>query len=109
MGAWQAWQTAAREDQPLSLEAALASTQRALSQQVDAASWSAQLRSASLCAQAVLQSEAGVGGRSFLCAAPSGRTRMEPAVFAAELRMRLGIPDAEDDCWCPRCDGVLDR
>ena len=109
VGAWQAWQTAAREDQPLSLEAALASTQWTLSQQVDAASWSAQLRSASLCAQAVLQSEAGVGARSFLCAAPSGRTRMEPAVFAAELRMRLGIPDAEDDCWCPRGDGVLDR
>ena len=33
---------------------------------------------------------------------------MEPAVFIAELRHRLGVPDAVADGWCPRCDGVLD-
>ena len=33
---------------------------------------------------------------------------MEPAVFIAELRRRLGVPDAAADGWCPRCDGVLD-
>ena len=30
------------------------------------------------------------------------------------LRVRLGsallgVPDAAEDCWCPRCDGILDR
>ena len=63
---------------------------------------------ASLGTQAALWSEAGLGARAFLNAVPSGPTRMEPAVFAAELRTRLGVPEATDDCWCPRCDGVLD-
>ena len=31
---------------------------------------------------------------------------MEPALFVAELRARLGIHD--QDTWCPRCDGILD-
>ena len=32
---------------------------------------------------------------------PAGRGRMEPATFVAELRARLGIPDADQDAWCP--------
>ena len=52
--------------------------------------------------------EASVGGRAFLAAIPSGRTRMEPAAFISELRARLQIPDADTDAWCPLCDGVLD-
>ncbi|CAE7570527.1 unnamed protein product [Symbiodinium microadriaticum] len=38
--------------------------------------------------KAALWSEAGLGARAFLNAVPSGPTRMEPAVFAAELRTR---------------------
>ena len=34
---------------------------------------------------------------------------MEPAAFTAELRHRLNVPDAVEDTWCPKCDGVLDR
>ena len=30
-------------------------------------------------------------------------------MFVAELRQRLGLPDAVLDAWCPRCDCVLDR
>ena len=29
-------------------------------------------------------------------------------IFLAELRRRLGVPDAARDTWCPRCDGILD-
>ena len=68
-----------------------------------------QLAQASPAEKAALRSEAGIGARAFLAAPPSGRTRMEPASFAAELRLRLGVPDAAEDCWCPRCDAVLDR
>jgi hypothetical protein len=38
--------------------------------------------------QAVLRSEAEPGARAFLAAPPSGKTRMEPAVFVTELRTR---------------------
>ena len=44
-----------------------------------------------------------MSGRAFLNAVPAGRTRMEPAVFICELRVRLRIPDA----WCPLCNAVL--
>ena len=33
---------------------------------------------------------------------------MEPAIFTAELRVRLGIAEAAADTWCPKCDAVLD-
>ena len=33
---------------------------------------------------------------------------MEGPIFLAELRRRLGVPDAAQDTWCPRCDGILD-
>ena len=97
------------QDSALSLCEALAAKQRALSERVDLAGWEAQLVQASLVERAVLRSEAGLGARAFLAATPSGRTRLEPAVFCAELRFRLGVPDAAEDCWCPLCDGVLDR
>ena len=44
-----------------------------------------------------------------MSAVPFGHTRMEPAAFVTELRVRLGIAEAVDDCWCPKCDGILDR
>ena len=34
-------------------------------------------------------------------AVPAGRTRMEPAAFICELRVRLRIPDAESDTGVP--------
>ena len=34
---------------------------------------------------------------------------MEAAAFTLELRQRLNLPDAMEDCRCPLCDGVLDR
>ena len=33
---------------------------------------------------------------------------MESAAFVAELRQRLGAPDAPADTWCPQCQGVMD-
>ena len=90
-------------------EAALSSKQRDISQFLDSAYWVAQLGRSSPVAQAVLHSEAGLGARAFLNAMPSGRTRMEPAAFITELRIRLGVHEALSDCWCPLCDGVLDR
>ena len=89
-------------DKSVSLDAALAAKQHDLSERLDNASWQVQL------AQASLVEKAGLGARVFLAAVPSGRTRLEPAVFSAELRF-LGVPDAARDCWCPLCDGVLDR
>ena len=56
----------------------------------------------------MLLSEAEPGGRAFLAAVPAGPKRMEPAVFTAELRHRLGVAEASSDGWCPRCDSVLD-
>ena len=55
-----------------------------------------------------LLSEVTPGARAFLIYAPSGRTRMEPAVFVAEIRVRLGIAKAAADAWCPKCDAILD-
>ena len=95
--------------QALSVEAALSSKQRDLSHRVDAAGWAHQLSQATPIEQAVLHSEASVGGRAFLAAVPHGAGRMEPAAFCAELRLRLLVPDADADAWCPRCDGILDR
>ena len=33
---------------------------------------------------------------------------MEPAIFLAELRLRLGVAEASLDTWYPRCDSDLD-
>ena len=96
--------------QALSVEAALSSKQRDLSHRVDAAGWAHQLSQATPIELApVLHSEASVGGRAFLAAVPHGAGRMEPAAFCGELRLRLLVPDADADAWCPRCDGILDR
>ena len=89
-------------------EAALDSKQRELSMRVDSAGWDSVLLAANPTARATLFSEAGAGARAFLSALPAGRTRMEPAIFIAELRVRLRVPEAAADAWCPRCDGVLD-
>ena len=40
---------------------------------------------------------------------PHLHKRMEPAVFVAELRHRLLVPEAAADTWWPKCDGILDR
>ena len=93
---------------PLSVDVALAQRQKALVGHTDLAAWNLQLDQASPIRKALLLSEAQPGGRAFLAATPAGRKRMEPAVFIAELRHRLGVPDAAADTWCPRCDGVLD-
>lgn len=94
--------------QALPLEKAMALKQSALSACLDDASWAAHLGSASASAKAALLSEASPGGRAFLGAIPSGKTRMEKATFLAELRLRLGVADAPADSWCPRCDGIMD-
>ncbi|CAE7213826.1 ANK1 [Symbiodinium sp. CCMP2592] len=91
--------------QRLTVAAALALK---LSQLLDQAAWDT-LAPATPSERAVLRSEAGLGARAFLAALPSGRTRMEKASFVAELRFRLGLPDAAEDTWCPKCDAVLDR
>ena len=93
----------------LCLEKALAFNQHALSARLDAACWDKQIAGASPAERASLWSETGLGARAFLAAVPSGPTRMEKATFVAELRVRLGVPDAPTDAWCPRCDGILDR
>ena len=84
----------------LTLATALGMKQKALTQQLDRASWTRQLASSTLAAQAILRA------RAFLAAAPSGRTRMEPALFITELSQRLGMTR---DGWCPQCDAVLDK
>ena len=47
--------------------------------------------------KAMLLSEAEPGGRAFLAAVPAGPKRMEPAVFTAELRHRLGVAEASSE------------
>lgn len=91
------------------LPTCLGQTQKQLTQALDAASWDAQVSTSSLTGRALLLSEATQGGRAFLTARPAGPLCLEPAIFLAELRHRLGMPDAADDAWCPQCNGILDR
>ena len=93
---------------PLTADQVLSKRQHELTQLLDKHSWEQQLAAAPPVFQATLRSEAEPGARAFLAAIPSGRTRMEPAAFCAELRHRLGVPDSATDAWCPKCDGVLD-
>ena len=95
-------------DQQLTVPGALALAQSELSRHVDAAGWASQLNSASVVDKATLLSEASPGGRAFFTCVPSGRTQMEPAVFNAELRVRLSIPESGSDTWCLKCDAILD-
>ena len=95
-------------DQQLTVPGALALAQSELSRHVDAAGWASQLNSASVVDKATLLSEATPGARAFLTCVPSGRTQMEPAVFNAELRVRLSVPESGSDTWCPKCDAILD-
>lgn len=88
---------------------AINSKQKALSNLLNNAGWNEQLARTTVLGRATLLSEASLGGRAFLNAVPSGRTRMEPAAFVSELRVRLQIPDADGDTLCPLCDGVLDH
>ena len=94
--------------QQLAATTALAHTQKQLSNLVDEAGWTSQLAGASAVQKATLLSEAAPGARAFLTCVPSGRTKMEPALFLAEVRVRLGVPEASQDAWCPKCDAVLD-
>ena len=96
-------------NQAINLDAALAHPQKALSQLLDSAAWETQLAQSTIAGRATLLSEASVGGRAFLNAVPSGRTQMEPTAFLSELRVRLQVPDAASDTWCPLCDAVLDH
>ena len=66
------------------------------------------LLAADTATRAALFSEAGAGARAFLAALPAGKARVEPAIFTTELGVRLGVPEAAEDVWCPRCDGILD-
>ena len=94
---------------PLTLETAFSLRQKALTLKLDIASWERQLASSTVAGRAVLLSEAEPGARAFLAALPSGRTRIEPALFTTELGHRLGMTEALQDGWCPQCDSVLDR
>jgi hypothetical protein len=94
---------------PLTLETAFSLRQKALTLKLDIASWERQLASSTVAGRAVLLSEAEPGARAFLAALPSGRTRIEPALFTTELGQRLGMTEALQDGWCPQCDSVLDR
>jgi hypothetical protein len=94
---------------PLTPETAFSLRQKALTLKLDIASWERQLASSTVAGRAVLLSEAEPGARAFLAALPSGRTRLEPALFTTELGQRLGMTEALQDGWCPQCDSVLDR
>ncbi|CAE7483229.1 unnamed protein product [Symbiodinium natans] len=101
-------QAAADLGEPVAPHLALGMRQKSLTAAADVASWRTQLAGASATARALLQSEAQPGARAFLAAVPRGAKRMETATFVAEIRQRLLVPDAREDTWCPRCDGVLD-
>ena len=90
------------------MSAALSSRQKQLTAKADAAAWNRQLAGALPWARAVLISEAEAGARAFLAAVPHLLRRMDPAVFVAELRHRLLVPEAAEDMWCPECDGIMD-
>ena len=93
---------------PLTAGAALGHKQKTLTDLLDSASWHRQLDGASAVGKALLMSAHHPGARAFLAAAPHGPCRMEPAVFLAEVRLRLGVAEASSDTWCPRCNSVLD-
>ena len=93
---------------PVTAGAVLGQKQKALATLVDSAAWARQLATTSAVGKALLHSEQHPGARAFLAAVPHGVCRMEPAVFLAELRLRLGVAEASLDTWCPRCDSVLD-
>ena len=84
----------------LSLDAALGSKQRQLSERLDAAGWDACLLAASPTARAILFSEAGAGARAFLAAWQNHQPFLELNCAFEWAFLKL--------LWCPRCDGVLD-
>ena len=94
---------------PLTAATPLTLKQKELTTCTDKVAWERRLANSSITAQAILRSEAEPGARAFLAAVPAGRKRMEPAMFVAELRQRLCMPDASRDVWCPRCDGILEQ
>ena len=94
--------------QPLTSAIALTKTQKDLTTLLDQASWDTHLQASGPAMKALLWSEAGQGAGAFLTAVPYGRRCLEPAAFNAEVRHRLGVPDASEDTWCPQCDAVLD-
>ena len=96
------------EDERVPMSAALGSRQKQLTAKADAAAWNRQLAGALPWARAVLISEAEAGARAFLAAVPHLLRRIDPAVFVAELRHRLLVPEAAEDVWCPECDGIMD-
>eukprot|EP00439_Symbiodinium_sp_Y106_P052566 s4152_g7.t1 len=71
----------------------------ALVSRADAASWERHLAASPVTQPALLRSEAEQGARAWLAAVPVGRKRMEAASLVAELRRRLGVPDAVADSW----------
>ena len=91
---------------PLPAHLAVGMKQKALVSRADAASWERHLAASPVTQPALLRSEAEQGARAWLAAVPVGRKRMEAASLVAELRRRLGVPDAVADSWCLRCDGI---
>jgi hypothetical protein len=73
----------------------MALSQNELSHRVDAAGWAVQLEAALAVDKAALQSEATPGARAFLtCVPTTGRTKIDPEVFTAELRVRLRVAES---------------
>ena len=77
----------------VSLDQALHTKQKALTAAIDRASWDQQLGAASLCAQALLRSEAEPGARAFLAALPLDGLAWTPpsslASFLSDLEFQM--------------------
>ncbi len=86
-------------------------SQKELSRRLDTAVREALLESADPASRARIRATGAAHAGSWLAALPSEGLdqRFKHPEFVAALRLWLGLPFLSNDCWCPRCDQVLDR
>ena len=97
----------------VSLEALMGAPlgQKELSQRLDKALHDSLLSSSSEALRARLRAVSAPHAGAWLTALPSENLdqRMKHAEFVAAVKLWLCLPFLHTDCWCPKCDQVLDR
>ena len=86
-------------------------SQKHLSQKLGAVTQGSLIDAAEAASTARLRAAGAPHAGAWLAAtpAPGLDQRMNHGEFVAAVKLTLGLPFIHADCWCPRCDQVLDR